>query len=220
MAGVRGGSDGNRGTRESAFAPSCGRSRPAVGVPVTADPSRAGTTCPRTTSSTQCLTAGAVGCNIEDTDHASGHDRCSTPRAHAGYPGRHPGCLPRSGASASFLNARIDAIIRPTRSGDPSAALDEVASRRAQSVLRGGRSTASYPDQLCERPGCWSPESSRNSTRPVNVNNPFGSDRWPWPRPAPARISLGGRRPQLDDPRTLKQRTGRLLAGDRPTAFA
>src|SRR6266849_5909017 len=69
MAAVRGGSDGNR-DREAAFA-QLRQITAAVDVPVTAD-LEGGYDLGAGDLVDALLEAGAVGCNIEDTDHATG----------------------------------------------------------------------------------------------------------------------------------------------------
>ena len=81
MAAARGGSDGNR-DREAAFA-QLQQITAAVDVPVTAD-LEGGYDLAAGDLVDALLDAGAVGCNIEDTDHATG-DRLLDSEARAAY---------------------------------------------------------------------------------------------------------------------------------------
>src|SRR5258708_1180277 len=72
MASARGGSDGNR-DREAAFA-QLRQITAAVDVPVTAD-LEAGYDLAAGDLVDALLDAGAVGCNLEDTDHTTGDGR-------------------------------------------------------------------------------------------------------------------------------------------------
>ena len=105
----------------------------AVRVPVTAD-LEGGYGLPASTLVDGLLSAGAVGCNIEDTDHARG-DRLLDAEEHARFLAGI-----RTAANASgvpiVLNARIDTIVRsPVR--DPSLVVDETV-RRARLYLEAG----------------------------------------------------------------------------------
>jgi 2-methylisocitrate lyase-like PEP mutase family enzyme len=90
MAAAPGGSDGNR-DREAAFA-QLRQITAAVDVPVTADLEGGYDLAPGDLVDA-LLDAGAVGCNIEDTDHATG-DRLLDAEARAAYLGgiRAAGC--------------------------------------------------------------------------------------------------------------------------------
>jgi 2-methylisocitrate lyase-like PEP mutase family enzyme len=206
MAGVRGGSDGNR-DRESAFA-QLRQITAAVGVPVTADLEGGYDLSPGDFVDAM-LDAGAVGCNIEDTDHPSGTTLLDA-EAHAGYLAGIRAAAEERGVGI-VLNARIDAIIRhPQR--DPSAALDEVL-RRARLYFEAGVDCV-YPISL--RDPVLVARVVKELDRPVNVNpsDPIAA----LAEAGAARISLGGGVHNWMI-RELKQRTGRLLAGD-ATAFA
>src|ERR1700674_4121495 len=131
MASARGGSDDNRG-REAAFA-QLRQITAAVDVPVTADLEGGYDMAPGDLVDA-LLDAGAVGCNLEDTDHASG-DRLLDAEERAAYLAGIRAAADQRGVGI-VLNARIDAIIRhPQR--DPAAALDEVL-RRARLYLDAG----------------------------------------------------------------------------------
>src|SRR5262249_37300488 len=81
MAAARAGSDTNR-DREPAFR-QLGQIAAAVDVPVTAD-LEGGYDLPPDELVEALIQAGAVGCNIEDTDHASGQGLLDAP-AQAAY---------------------------------------------------------------------------------------------------------------------------------------
>ena len=93
-------------------------------------------------------TAGAAGCNLEDTDHATGSLR---------DPGRHAEWLTavRQAATADgyplVINARVDVFLGPFVAGG-SGAQDELvpeAVRRANAYLEAGADCV-YPIVLCE----------------------------------------------------------------------
>ncbi|MHB8466750.1 MAG: isocitrate lyase/phosphoenolpyruvate mutase family protein [Acidimicrobiales bacterium] len=205
MAAARNGSDGNR-DREAAFV-QLQQISAAVDVPVTAD-LEGGYDLAPVDLVDALLDAGAVGCNIEDTDHATGDLLDADERAaylaaiRAAADGRGVGIV---------VNARIDAIIRhPQR--DPSAAMDEVI-RRAHLYLDAGADCV-YPISLRD-PALVAPVV-KELDRPVNVNlsEPLAA----LADAGAARISLGGgvHNWMMGE---LERRTTRLLAGD-ATAFA
>src|ERR1700676_3091048 len=131
MAGVRGGSDDNS-DREAAFA-QLRQITAAVDVPVTADLEGGYGLAPGDLVDAM-LAAGAVGCNIEDTDHANGHGLLEA-EAQAAYLAGIRAEADQQGVRV-VLNARIDAIIRhPQR--DAAAALAEVL-RRARLYFEAG----------------------------------------------------------------------------------
>ena len=153
MAGVRGGSDGNS-DREAAFA-QLRQITAAVDVPVTADLEGGYGLAPGDLVDAM-LAAGAVGCNIEDTDHANGNGLLEA-EAQAAYLAGIRAEADQQGVRV-VLNARIDAIIRhPQR--DAATALAEVL-RRARLYFEAGvevlilGSVSADPrhlDMLCER---------------------------------------------------------------------
>jgi 2-methylisocitrate lyase-like PEP mutase family enzyme len=97
----------------------------AVDVPVTAD-AEAGYGLPAAELAARLLEAGAVGCNLEDTDHAQG--ALGDPDAHARYVSDVKAAAARAGVNL-VVNARTDVFLH----GDaPPAA-------RAQEALRRGR---------------------------------------------------------------------------------
>src|SRR5438445_5716777 len=180
MAAARGGSDGNR-DRQAAFA-QLRQITAAVDVPVTADLEGGYDLAPGDLVDA-VLDAGAVGCNIEDTDYATG-DRLLDAEARAAYLAAIRAAADQRGVGI-VLNARIDAIIRhPQR--DPAAAMDEVL-RRARLYLYAGADCV-YPISL--RDPALVAQVVRELDRPVNVNpsDPLGA----LTEAGAARIPLGG----------------------------
>jgi 2-methylisocitrate lyase-like PEP mutase family enzyme len=206
MAHTRGGSDDNR-DHEAAFA-QLRQITAAVDVPVTAD-LEAGYDLTPDDLVDALLDAGAVGCNIEDTDHATG-DTLLDAEARAAYLAAIRAAAEERGVGV-VLNARIDAIIRHPRR-DPVAALDEVL-RRARLYLDAGADCV-YPIRL--RDPALVAQVVDELNRPVNVNpsEPLVA----LAEAGAARISLGGGVHSWMM-RELEQRARRLLGGD-ATAFA
>jgi 2-methylisocitrate lyase-like PEP mutase family enzyme len=206
MAAARAGSDGNS-ERESAFA-QLRQITSAVTVPVTADLEGGYDLGPEELVEA-LLGAGAVGCNIEDTDHATG-DRLLDADMRAAYLAGIRSAADGRGVPI-VVNARIDAIIRhPQR--DPEAAMDEVL-RRARLYLDAGADCV-YPISL--RDPVLVAQVVKELNRPVNVNpsDPLSA----LADAGAARISLGGG-VHTWMMAELERRTGRFLAGD-ATAFA
>ena len=206
MAAARAGSDGNR-DREAAFT-QLRQITSAVDVPVTADLEGGYDLAPADLVDA-ILDAGAVGCNIEDTDYATG-DRLLDAESRAAYLGAIRTAADQRGVGI-VLNARIDAIIRhPQR--DPVAVMDEVL-RRARLYLDAGADCV-YPISL--RDPALVAQVVKELDGPVNVNpsDPLAA----LAEAGAARISLGG---GVHNWMTgeLVRRTKRLLAGD-ATAFA
>jgi 2-methylisocitrate lyase-like PEP mutase family enzyme len=206
MARARGGSDDNR-DGEATFA-QLRQITAAVDVPVTADLEGGYDLAPDELVDA-LLDAGAVGCNLEDTDHAAGVGLLDAD-SRAAYLAGVRAAADRRGVGI-VLNARIDAIIRhPQR--DPAAALDEVL-RRARLYLDAGADCV-YPIGL--RDPALVARIVQGLDRPVNVNpsEPLAA----LADAGAARISLGGGVHNWMI-RELEQRSRRLLAGD-ATAFA
>jgi 2-methylisocitrate lyase-like PEP mutase family enzyme len=206
MAHARGGSDDNH-DREAAFA-QLRQITAAVDVPVTADLEGGYDMAPDDLVDA-LLDAGGVGCNIEDTDHATG-DGLLDAAVQAAYLAGIRAAADQRGVGI-VLNARIDAIIRhPQR--DPAAALDEVL-RRARLYLDAGADCV-YPISL--RDPALVAQVVTELDRPVNVNpsEPLAA----LAEAGAARISLGGgvHKWMVGE---LERRARRLLAGD-ATAFA
>jgi 2-methylisocitrate lyase-like PEP mutase family enzyme len=122
---------------DTAFA-AIGRIAAAVEVPVTAD-IEAGYGLPAAELAERLIAAGAVGCNIEDSDHSPGgllldlSERSDYIAAVIGA-GRTYGI-------ELVVNARVDSIIR--RVGTASEQIDDAA-RRARAYLEAG-ATCVYP---------------------------------------------------------------------------
>jgi 2-methylisocitrate lyase-like PEP mutase family enzyme len=207
MAAARSGSDSNS-DRETAFA-QLRQISAAVDVPVTAD-LEGGYDLEPGDLVDALLDAGAVGCNIEDTDHTTG-DRLLAAEARAAYLADSRASADRRGVGI-VLNARIDAIIRhPQR--DPIAAMDEVL-RRARLYFDAGADCV-YPIGLRD-PDLVAQVVEELDRRPVNVNpsEPLAA----LIDAGAARISLGGGAHNWMMVE-LERRAKRLLAGD-ATAFA
>jgi 2-methylisocitrate lyase-like PEP mutase family enzyme len=109
------------------------------------------------------LDAGAVGCNIEDTDHRAG-DRLLDSDQHAAYLADIRSAATAAGV-ALVINARIDTIIQHPRR-DPAATLTETV-RRARSYLAAGVDCV-YPIGL--RDPAITKELVDTLGVPVNVN--------------------------------------------------
>jgi 2-methylisocitrate lyase-like PEP mutase family enzyme len=201
MAHTLGGTDDNR-DREAASI-QLRQITAAVDVPVTADLEGGYDLAPGDLVDA-LLDAGAVGSNIEDTDHATG-DRLLDAEEHAAYLAGIRAAAEGRGVGI-VLNARIDAIIRhPQR--DAAAALDEVL-RRARLYLDAGADCV-YPIGL--RDPALVAQVVTELNRPVNVNpsDPLAA----LAAAGAARISLGGgvHNWMMAE---LQQRTRRLLSGD------
>lgn len=155
------------------------------------------------------LHAGAVGCNIEDTDHVAG-DRLLDPDEHASYLAEIRSAATAAGV-AVVLNARIDTIIRHPRR-DPAATLAETV-RRARLYVAAGADCV-YPIGLND-PGIVK-ELVDTLGVPVNVNPspPLSA----LAAAGAARISTGAGtyRFMMAD---LERRAKLMLAGS-PEAFA
>jgi 2-methylisocitrate lyase-like PEP mutase family enzyme len=116
-----------------------GRISRAVDVPVTAD-LEAGYGLPADELVERLLEAGAVGLNIEDTDHPGGSTTLLDADSHAGY----LRAIRKSGRVRGvdvFLNARVDVHLRQV--GEGEGRLDE-ALRRARMYLDAGADSI-YP---------------------------------------------------------------------------
>jgi 2-methylisocitrate lyase-like PEP mutase family enzyme len=176
----------------------------AVGVPVTAD-LEGGYGLSGGALVEALLGAGAVGCNIEDTDHTTG-DRLLDAHAHAAYLADIRSAADTAGVPV-VINARIDAIIRsPGR--DPVAAKSETINR-AQLYFEAGADCV-YPIGL-NQPSIAAELIEALGRRPVNVNpsNPLQA----LADAGAARISLGAG-PFHFLMGEFERRTKLLLAGD------
>ncbi|MEU6818465.1 isocitrate lyase/phosphoenolpyruvate mutase family protein [Streptomyces sp. NPDC046860] len=103
VAAVLGHSDGGTAPADEVFA-ALGRIVRAVGVPVTAD-IEDGYGLPPAEIVERLLAAGAVGCNLEDTDHASG--KLKDAHAHADWLAE----VTAAARGRLVLNARVDSFL-------------------------------------------------------------------------------------------------------------
>jgi 2-methylisocitrate lyase-like PEP mutase family enzyme len=154
-----------------------------VDVPVTADV-ESGYGWPAAELVDRLATAGAVGCNLEDTDHAAGGLRDADTQAE-----RIAAVRAAAAASGTDLvvNARVDTFLHP---GDPAAQLDE-GIRRARRYLEAGADCV-YPITLADEGAL---RTFVDAVRPAPVNvmvtpalPPFGTLRDIGVR----RVSLAG----------------------------
>ncbi|HEX3787070.1 MAG TPA: isocitrate lyase/phosphoenolpyruvate mutase family protein [Pseudonocardiaceae bacterium] len=107
----------------------------AVALPVTVD-AEAGYGLPAAELVDRLIAAGAVGCNLEDSDHRAGG--LVDPAAHAGWLAEVRAAAERAGVPL-VINARIDVFIRSgvTDPGE-ALALVEPAVERARAYLAAG----------------------------------------------------------------------------------
>jgi 2-methylisocitrate lyase-like PEP mutase family enzyme len=206
MAGARAGSDTNS-DGEAAFA-QLRQITSVVDVPVTAD-LEGGYGLSPDAFVDALLEAGAVGCNLEDTDYTTG-DRLLDAEARAAYLADIRAAADRRGVGI-VLNARIDAIVRhPQR--DAAAAMDEVL-RRGR-LYRDAGVDCVYPITL--RDPALVTQVVKELDCPVNVNpsDPLSA----LADAGAARISFGGgvHRWMMGE---LEQRARRVFDGD-ATAFS
>jgi 2-methylisocitrate lyase-like PEP mutase family enzyme len=180
MAAARAGSDGNR-DRDAAFA-QLRQVTGSVDVPVTADLEGGYDLTPELLVDA-LLDAGAVGCNIEDTDHVTGTVLRDAVE-HAGYLAGIRAAAEARGVPI-VVNARVDAIIRHAHR-DPEDAMEEVL-RRARLYFDAGADCV-YPISL--RDPVLVAALVKALDRPVNVNPsaPLSA----LADAGAARISLGG----------------------------
>lgn len=157
----------------------------AVSVPVTAD-LEAGYQLPAAEFVQRLLAAGAVGCNLEDTDHHGPADLVPIPH--------HVERLRaiREAADAAgvpvVINARIDVFLR--QSGDPPTLLPE-AIERGKAYLAAGADCL-YPFGLTDQDAIHT--FVQEVGAPVNIwLQPVGPSRATLARLGVARISLGAR---------------------------
>ena len=111
----------------------------AVDVPVSAD-LEGGYGLTAQELAARVVDSGAVGLNIEDTDHSSGSKTLIVAESHAGYLGGIKESARARGVDL-FLNARVDVHLRQI--GDPDSRLDE-ALRRGRLYLEAGADSV-YP---------------------------------------------------------------------------
>ncbi|TXS54036.1 isocitrate lyase/phosphoenolpyruvate mutase family protein [Streptomyces sp. uw30] len=100
----------------------------AVDVPVSADIEGGYGIAPKELVE-RLLETGAVGCNLEDSEGGVLHD----PRAHADWLAE----VRHAAGDRLFVNARIDAFIRPPGDADPKQAAEQAIARAALYVAAG-----------------------------------------------------------------------------------
>jgi 2-methylisocitrate lyase-like PEP mutase family enzyme len=202
------GEQDNNTARAPAFA-ALRRITRAVGIPVTAD-IEAGYGLAGGELVEALLDAGAVGCNIEDTDHTTGASLRDA-GAQAGYLAEVRAAATAAGVPI-VINARIDTIVRhPQR--DAKAVMQETV-RRALLYSEAGADCV-YPIGLSD-PILAAQLVRALDRRPVNVNlsDPLSA----LAEAGAARVSVGAGafRFLMAD---FERRARNLLAGD-ATAFS
>jgi 2-methylisocitrate lyase-like PEP mutase family enzyme len=201
VAAAWGDQDNNTG-RETAFA-ALSRITRGVSIPVTADVEGGyGLTGRELVEA--LLYAGAVGCNIEDTDHATGASLLDAD-AHAAYLAEVRAAATEAGVPI-VINARIDAIVRhPQR--DARAVMPETM-RRARLYFEAGADCV-YPVGL--RVPALVAELASAVDGPLNVNPSV---------PLTALAEAGAARVSIGPSAfgflmaEFGRRAGKLLAGD------
>ena len=183
----------------------------AVDVPVTAD-LEAGYGLPADEVAERLLAAGAVGLNLEDSDHAAGGGVLRDPEEHAEYLAAVKRAARRAGVDV-VLNARVD--VHLLAYGPPEDRLEE-ALARARRYAEAGADCV-YPIALGDEAAL----EAFVARSPVPVNALWTRDSPPPARLAElgvARVSVGGGlfAAALQATETL---IARLRAGD-PTALA
>ena len=152
-----------------------------VDVPVTVD-AEAGYGLPAGELVERLLAAGAVGCNLEDTDHASGG--LADPAAQAAWLAE----VRATAKAALVINARVDVFIRSRT--EPRALLGE-ATKRALAYLDAGADCV-YPIGLRD-PAVIRDLVDAVSPAPVNVlTQPDGPPPATFAELGVARVSMGG----------------------------
>jgi 2-methylisocitrate lyase-like PEP mutase family enzyme len=134
VAAVLGFADGEQAPADEMFA-AAARIAKAVGVPVTVD-AESGYGLSGAELAGRLLDAGAVGCNFEDTDHATGEVRPVAEQA------ARIAALRGAAGDGLVINARVDSF----RGVDPKEAL-EAGVARAKAYLEAGADCV-YPIHL------------------------------------------------------------------------
>ncbi|KDN21493.1 isocitrate lyase/PEP mutase family protein [Amycolatopsis rifamycinica] len=134
VAAALGFADGEQAPADEMFA-AAARIAKAVGVPVTVD-AESGYGLPGAELAARLLDAGAVGCNFEDTDHATGDVRP------VGEQAERIAALREAAGDGLVINARVDSF----RGVDPEEALDAGVAR-AKAYLEAGADCV-YPIHL------------------------------------------------------------------------
>ena len=155
------------------------------------------------------LAAGAVGCNIEDTDHARG-DQLLAAEEHATYLAAVRAAAAARGVPI-VVNARIDTIIR-SATRDPELVFDETV-RRARLYLEAGADCV-YPIGLRDPAVARRLVAAVHGWVNVNPSAPLSA----FAEAGVARISFGAG-PFFWLMGDFQRRAAAALAGD-ATAFA
>ena len=152
-----------------------------VDAPVTVD-AEAGYGMPPAELVAALRTAGAAGCNLEDTDHATGSLR--DPDEHADW----LTAVRRASADDGYglvINARVDVFLGPLLGGAGPGTQDALvpgALRRAQAYLDAGADCV-YPI------GLWEPDALRRFVS--EIDGPVNVARFPQ-APSPAELAALG----------------------------
>ena len=175
----------------------------AVDVPVTADIERGYRLSPEEIAQ-RLLSAGAVGCNLEDSDAATGElIDVDTQAAFLGE-------VVKAGASGIVVNARIDVFIK--EAGEESGRMDEAITRAR--AYRAAGADCVYPIGLMDAEGIKRFVSQVEA--PVNITFRLGT---PSLRELAdlgvARVSYGGGL-HIAMRAWLKQAVTRIAAGESP----
>ncbi|MFD6323170.1 isocitrate lyase/phosphoenolpyruvate mutase family protein [Streptomyces sp. NPDC058442] len=174
VAAVLGHDDGGRTPADEMFA-AVTRIIRSVDVPVTVD-IESGYGLPPAEVAERLLAAGAVGCNLEDTEHPTGTLR--DPHEQAGF----LAAVARAADGRLVLNARVDTFLHGHR--DAGAAVD-----RAKLYLEAGVDVV-YPILA---PPALLPELAEAVAAPLNaLYRPGGPDPAELGRLGAARVTFGG----------------------------
>ena len=162
-----------------------GRIAAAVALPVTAD-LEAGYGLGPDELVAGLIEAGAVGLNLEDTDHATG--ALADPDAHAEWLAAVKGAGRAAGVDV-VLNARVDVFLRAAPDADPAAVVDDGV-RRARRYAEAGADCV-YPIAARGREAIR--RLVEETGAPVNiVAVPGGLGRSELAALGVARVSFGG----------------------------
>jgi 2-methylisocitrate lyase-like PEP mutase family enzyme len=159
----------------------------AVDVPVTVD-AEAGYGLTATELVTRLVDAGAVGCNLEDTDYTGGGG-LTEPATQADWLASVREAAERAGVPL-VLNARVDVFIRAGKQTAPASLLDEAVTR-ARAYLAAGADCV-YPIGLTDQ-DVLRDIVTAVAPAPVNVmTTPDGPAPKALAETGVARVSLGG----------------------------
>ncbi len=164
-----------------------GRIAAAVSVPVTMD-AESGYRLPAETLVERLLAVGAVGCNLEDTDHRTGG--LVEVDEQAAWLARVRAAATAAGVGL-VLNARIDVFLQARAAGDEpdEAALLPAALRRARAYLAAGADCV-FPI-LLNRPDTIERFVTGVGQRPVNITLRESTSPAELGALGVARVSLG-----------------------------